>query len=352
MRVFWLVVSLVLSLTVTLGARAQEPVQWGEELVFHTFSIAAIDPSTGETGVAVTTRNACVGNGVPWVRVGVGAVATQARTRTEYGAELLDLLEQGMSAEEALKKALSADEDAANRQVGVIGLDGGSAQHTGDETNDWAGHRSGPNYVTQGNLLVGPEVLDAVAQSFESTEGSHRHLSDRLIEALAAGQAAGGDARKGRLQSAAVIVADPTPGRSRRLDKVTVNINVCEHPHPVAELRRIYDNISQTLGFRMLQMFSGRDVWQLKLVLHNLGYFRPDRDMGDRRDGDAFLYTKEVIDAVERFRAAEGLANSENGTPPGLVDAETVEHLWTALERTGKADEVRRQIRELTVIRR
>jgi uncharacterized Ntn-hydrolase superfamily protein len=348
MRVFGLVMSLIVS----LGARAQEPAQWGEELVFNTFSIAAIDPSTGETGVAVTTRNACVGNGVPWVRVGVGAVATQARTRTEYGSELLDLLEQGMSAEEALKKALSADEDAANRQVGVIGLAGGSAQHTGEETNDWAGGRSGPNYVTQGNLLVGPEVLDAVAQSFESTEGSHRHLSDRLIEALAAGQAAGGDARKGRLQSAAVIVADPTPGRSRRPDKVTVNINVCEHPHPVAELRRIYDNISQTLGFRTLQMFSGRDVWQLKLVLHALGHFRPDRDLGERRDRDAFLYTREVIDAVEKFRAAKGLANSDNGTPPGLVDAATVEHLWAALERTGKADEVREQIRELTIIRR
>jgi hypothetical protein len=150
---------LAAGLVLALGARAQEPAEWEGELVFHTFSIAAIDPSTGEVGVAVTTRNACVGNGVPWVRVGVGAVATQARTRTEYGAELLDFMEQGLSAEEALKKALSADDDAPHRQVGVIGLDGGSAQHTGEETNDWAGDRAGPNYVTQGNLLVGPEVL-------------------------------------------------------------------------------------------------------------------------------------------------------------------------------------------------
>jgi uncharacterized Ntn-hydrolase superfamily protein len=262
------------------------------------------------------------------------------------------LLEQGVSAEEALEKALSADDDAPNRQVGVIGLDGGSAQHTGEETNDWAGHRSGLNYVTQGNLLVGPEVLEAVAQSFESTEGGRRHLSDRLIEALAAGQAAGGDARKGRLQSAAVVVADPTPGRSRRPDKITVNINVCEHPQPVAELRRIYNRISETLGFRTLQMFAGRDVWQLKLILHALGYFRPNQDIGERNDRDAFLLTKEVVDAVEQFRGAEGLANSENGSPPGLVDAETVARLWAGLERTGKAAEVREQIRELTVIRR
>lgn len=335
-----------------LAARFQEPARWEEGLLFHTFSIAAIDPSTGESGVAVTTRNACVGNAVPWVRVGVGAVATQARTRPEYGPELLDLLEQGTSPEDALKEALSTDEEAAYRQVGVIGLDGASAQHTGEKTNAWAGERSGLHYVIQGNLLVGPEVLDAVARSFESSAGSRRHLADRLIDALAAGQAVGGDARKGRMQSAAVVVADPTPGRARRPDKITVNIHVCEHPHPVAELRRIYDTISETLGFRTLQQFTGRDVWQLKLILHELGYFRSDRDLTERNDPYAFRYTTEVVDAVERFRAAEGLATSERGSPPGLVDGETVERLWAALARSGKAEQVREQIRELTAVRR
>ncbi|NIV84485.1 MAG: DUF1028 domain-containing protein, partial [Gemmatimonadetes bacterium] len=141
----------------------QEPAAWAPDLHFATFSIAAIDPETGESGVAVTTRVPCVGNAVPWVRAGVGAVATQSWTRVEYGPELLDLLESGVPPEAALSQAVAADTLAARRQVGVIGLQGGSAAFTGDEALPWAGHRSGPNYVTQGNILVGPEVLEAVA---------------------------------------------------------------------------------------------------------------------------------------------------------------------------------------------
>ncbi len=329
----------------------QEPAEWGDDLVFHTFSIAAVDPATGESGVAVTTRVPCVGNGVPWVRAGVGAVATQSWTRVEYGPELLDMLAEGVNAEEALRMAVAADTLSARRQVGVIGLEGGSAAFTGDQAWPWAGHRSGPYYVTQGNILVGPEVLEAVAKSFESTEGSSRHLADRLIEAVAAGQRAGGDARKGRLQSAAVVVADPRSGRSRRPDGITVNINVCENPTPVAELRRIYDGISQTLGFRTLQQFAGRDVWQLKLILHELGYFRPEQDEL-QRDDDAFIFTQEIVEAVNGFREAEGLSTPSFGSPPGLVDAETVQLLWAALEREGKADAVRERIKELTAVRR
>ncbi|HVE78447.1 MAG TPA: DUF1028 domain-containing protein, partial [Gemmatimonadaceae bacterium] len=183
-------------------AGAQEPAAWSEPLTFHTFSIAAVDPRTGESGVAVTTRVPCVGNGVPWVRAGVGAVATQANTRTAYGAELLDAMARGTTPEQALREALARDTAAASRQVGVIALSGRGAQHTGTGTTGWAGHRAGRNFVTQGNLLVGPAVLDSVSAAFERTEGAPRHLADRLVEALAAGHAAGGDARKGRAQSA------------------------------------------------------------------------------------------------------------------------------------------------------
>jgi uncharacterized Ntn-hydrolase superfamily protein len=334
-----------------VAVSAQEPAAWGEGLRFSTFSIAAVDPATGESGVAVTTRVACVGNAVPHVRAGVGAVATQAFTRVEYGPELLDALARGVGPEAALRQALAADTAAAHRQVGVIALDGRSAQHTGAKTSPWAGHRAGKHFVTQGNLLVGPRVLEAVARSFESTEGSGRHLADRLIEALAAGQAAGGDARKGRAQSAAVVVADPRPGRSRRPDRVTADINVCEHPEPVAELRRVYNTISETLGFRTLQQQAGSDVWQLKLILHALGYFRPGaKEL--TRDATANLYTQEAVDAVDAFRRAEGLATFQMGTPPGLVDEDTVTRLWAALERSGRAEEVRRRIRELTAVRR
>ena len=126
-------------------ADSQEPAAWGAELTFHTFSIAAIDPETGEAGVAVSTRNPCVGNGVPWVRAGVGAVATQASTRTDYGDEILDMMAEGLNAEEALGRAIASDEQAANRQIGVIGLKGGTAQHTGTETRPWSGHTGGTN---------------------------------------------------------------------------------------------------------------------------------------------------------------------------------------------------------------
>lgn len=333
------------------AARAQLPAEWRDSLVFNTFSIAAIDPRTGEVGVAVTTRVACVGNGVPWVRAGVGAVATQANTRTEYGDELLDALAKGEEPQQALTRLLGSDSGATSRQVGVIGVDGRSAQHTGTRTSPWAGHRAGTNYVTQGNLLVGPEVVAAVARTFEASEGSPRHLADRLIEALAAGHAEGGDARKGRHQSAAVVVADARPGRARRRDGITANISVCEHPEPVGELRRIYETISQTLGYRTLQQFAGGDVWQLKVMLHALGLYRPGEATLARGD-DANTYTAEAVAAVDAFRAAERLSGPAAGSPAGLVDAQVVERLWAALARAGKADAVRRQLLDATAVRR
>lgn len=330
---------------------AQEPARWGEPLRFATFSIAAIDPATGETGVAVTTRVPCVGNAVPHVSAGVGAVATQAATRVEYGPELLSALAAGESPDAALRRLLGSDSLADRRQVGVIALNGSSAQHTGEGTTAWAGQRAGENYVTQGNLLVGPQVLAAVGASFEASRNANRHLADRLIEALAAGQAAGGDARKGRLQSAAVIVADPREGRSRRPDRVTADINVCEHPDPVAELRRIYDSISETLGYRTLQQFSGTDVWQLKLLLHAAGFYRAD-EAELRRNAEANDYGPDAVAAVDAFRASRQLAGPSLGSPPGLVDAETVARLWEAVEAAGRADEVRERIRALTAVRR
>jgi uncharacterized Ntn-hydrolase superfamily protein len=113
---------------------AQEPLGWTEPLRFSTFSVAAVDPRTGESGVAVTTRVACVGNAVPHVRAGVGAVATQAFTRVEYGPEILELLARGTAPEEALRRTLRGDTLADQRQVGVIALSGRSAQHTGERT--------------------------------------------------------------------------------------------------------------------------------------------------------------------------------------------------------------------------
>lgn len=337
------------ALMFSVPVEGQEPVGWGgEELIFHTFSIAAIDPATGESGVAVTTRNACVGNGVPWVRAGVGAVATQASTRTQYGYELMDLMGQGVSPREALARLLAEDENAQRRQIGVIGLDGLSAQHSGESNSSWAGGRSGPTYVAQGNTLFGPEVIEAVARTFEASEGTHRNLADRLIEALNAGHVLGGDARHGETQSAAVIVADPRPGMARRDDGLTVQINVCEHPNPLGEMRRIYNTITETLGFRELEQETGRDVLQLKMMLHALGYFRSDASEYPGEDPDRSLYTSEAVAAVDSFREAQGWRT----TVPGYVNAATVGRLWSQLEAAGMADTLRERLLEIQRIRR
>src|SRR5262249_15341983 len=148
-------------------------------------------------------------------------------------------------------------------------------------------------------VLVGPQVLEAVAKSFEASEGTNRHLADRLIDAIAAGHTLGGDQRHGLRQSAAVIVADSRPGMSRRTDGVTANISVCENPEPVAEMRRIYDAISQTLGFRTLQQFSGGDVAQLKIMLHALDFYKKGQASIDTRGRDANVYDNETIAAVD-----------------------------------------------------
>ncbi len=334
---------------------AQDPVAWGgPELEFHTFSIVAIDPRTGESGVAVTTRRPCVGNAVPWVRPGIGAVATQGGTRLEYGNDLLDLLAQGIVPQEAMDRVVQADEGRERRQVGVIDMQGRSAQWTGsgqygsEAQGDWVAERSGATYAVQGNSLVSTEVVDLVVGAFEASEGSARHLADRLIEALNAGQMLGGDGRHGDTQSAAVLVADPRPGRSRRPDGVTVDINVCENPEPVREVRRIYDTISETLGFRTLRQFAGGDVLQLKVILHALGYLGTEGMPLPLDTPDADVFGPDAMEAVNRFRADQGWQTAVSG----FVDQRTIARLWSRLEEVGREEEVREALLEIARVSR
>jgi uncharacterized Ntn-hydrolase superfamily protein len=344
------------AVTLLLGgsAAAQEPVAWGADLEFHTFSIVAIDPRTGESGVAVTTRRPCVGNAVPWVRPGVGAVATQGGTRLEYGNDLLDLLEQGVVPQEAMDRVVTADEGRERRQVGVIDMQGRTAQWTGsgqygsEDQGDWVSERVGRNYAVQGNSLVSVEVVDRVAETFEASDGANRHLADRLVEALYAGQIVGGDGRHGETQSAAVLVADPRPGMSRRPDGVTADINVCEHPTPVLEVRRIYDTISETVGFRELRQFVGRDVIQLKVMLHALGYFAADDAELDLDLPDVDVYGLDAMAAVDRFRAEQGWQTNM----PGYVDGRAVARMWVLLDGAGRGDEVRARLLEIARVMR
>jgi uncharacterized Ntn-hydrolase superfamily protein len=204
--------------------------------VLGTYSIVAADPEAGELGCAVQSRAFTVGALVPWVRAGVGAAATQAFTLSASGPRILDAVAQGREPGEALRNVVEGDEHGARRQYGVVTADGRGAGYTGAECEDWAGDRQGDFYAAQGNILAGPEVLDAMAQSFETSAGNP--LADRLMDALDAAEEAGGD-RRGK-QSAALVVERTGAAETSRvgLDRV-VDLRVDDHVEPLQELRRL-----------------------------------------------------------------------------------------------------------------
>jgi uncharacterized Ntn-hydrolase superfamily protein len=198
-----------------------------------TFSIIARDPENNLFGVAVSTAVPCVGAMVPHVKAGVGAIATQSYTNIRLGVDGLRLLEQGRSPEEALTSLLAEDEQPGLRQAAAIDGQGQVFVHSGENCVDWFGHRTGNNYSVQGNMLVGKDTVDAMAASFESSKG---HLSSRLLKALEAGQAAGGD-KRGR-ESAALVVA---PFGDDPLARIDIRVDL--HDDPVVELRRIFNTM-------------------------------------------------------------------------------------------------------------
>ena len=305
------------------------PVNANNDPQYSTFSLCAIDPATKQSGAAVTTRVPFVGRAVPHVRAGIGAVCTQASTMVEFGPRGLDLLEKGTAPADALRQLIESDQQRESRQVGIIDMQGRAAAHTGKNNNAWAGSKQGLNYTVQANIMVGPEVIEAVAASFESTEGTGMPLAERMILALEAGQAKGGDKRWGLLQSAAIKVADPNvPGRGG--DHIAVAIEVGEHPTPVAEMKRIYLTTARRLGYREFSRVEGADVLELKRMLHALGYFRPT--LTAFPEGNAArelnVFDAEAIAAVDKFRSENGMAYQ--GNPPGLVDARFIEALRAA----------------------
>lgn len=353
MRILWLLLFLLCG----LPGFASDGVPLAPDGTPHyaTFSIAAIDPETGESAVAVTTRVPFVGRAVPWVRAGVGAVATQAWTVVEYGTRGLDLLEKGVAPAEALEQLLADDVGRERRQIGLIDMKGRTAAHTGTGTGAWAGSRQGKNYTIQGNILVGPEVVDAVAEHLDSTAGTKMPLAERLILAMEAGHEMGGDRRWGLFQSAAIRVADPNdPGRGG--DHLSVSIDVGEHENPIAEMKRIYYRTQRRLGWRAFSEIRGNDVVELKRMLHALGHWRPEmkdfpeapefeadpalarsdpaahqekidayRKLAREYDDKFGAYDDEAMDAVDRFRKAEEM--EYEGNPKGLVDERFVQRL-------------------------
>ena len=205
------------------------------EPVVATYSIAACDLEAGQWGVATQSKFLAVGSIVPWAAPGAGAVATQALANPRYGPDRLALLAQGLSSTDVVARLTEADDGRAERQVGVVDGRGGSATYTGSECLDWAGGLTGPGFAVQGNILVGEETVAALATTFTAGEG--RPLAERLLECLAAAQAAGGD-RRGQ-QSAALLVVERNGGYGGLSDTL-VDLRVDDHEQPVAELARIY----------------------------------------------------------------------------------------------------------------
>ncbi len=209
-----------------------------------TFSIVAADVGSGDAGVAVASKFPSVGAVVPWARAGAGAVATQSWANTAFGPEGLHLMGSGLSARTTLDRLLAADEGREKRQVGLIDARGHAVTFTGAECMTWAGGVTGEGFACQGNILAGEQVVGAMAEAFARAEGD---LVDRLLSALVAGDAAGGD-RRGR-QSAALLVVREAGGYEGGNDRY-VDVRVDDHPAAVSELARVFDVYDRELLVR------------------------------------------------------------------------------------------------------
>lgn len=200
-----------------------------------TFSIVAYDSVTQELGVAVQSKYFSVGTAVPWAEAEIGAVATQATVNMSLGKQALAMLGSGLSAEETLRALAAADSLWDSRQVGIVDARGRVVNWTGKRCLDWAGGVVGPGFACQGNILAGPAVVEGMARAYRETEGE---LAERLIAALTAGQAAGGD-KRGQ-QSAALIVVRPSAAHPEFRERY-VDLHVEDHKTPIAELRRLWE---------------------------------------------------------------------------------------------------------------
>jgi uncharacterized Ntn-hydrolase superfamily protein len=262
-----------------------------------TYSIAACDLDAGQWGVATQSKFLAVGSVVPWAEPHVGAVATQALANPRYGPEGLALLREGLTAEEVVARLTDADDDRRHRQLGVVDATGGSATFTGADCHDWAGGLTGPGFAAQGNILVSDATVAALAATFTATHG--RPLGERLLECLAAAQAAGGD-KRGQ-QSAALLVVEKDGGYGALSDTL-VDLRVDDHEQPVTELARLY-GIHQALFGKTprAQWIDVDDALRTELQerLARLGY---DGELDTAFDAWAGTENlEERVDGVERI---------------------------------------------------
>lgn len=236
-----------------------------------TFSIVAFDPATGDLGVAVASKFPNVRGVIPFAKAGVGAVATQSFCNTAYATQGFALLENGATPAQAVEILTANDPDRASRQLGIVDAQGRSATFTGSGCFDWCGGLIGPNYAAQGNVIQGEQVVQALVATLHATTGT---LADRLLAALAAGQAAGGD-RRGQ-QSAALLVVRKNGGYGANNDSY-VDISIPDHSQPIAELQRVYALYGLTY-FRSkpenLLPIDGILATELQTLLHERGFYK------------------------------------------------------------------------------
>ena len=262
-----------------------------------TYSIVACDLEAGQWGVGVQSKFLAVGSVVPWAEAHVGAVATQAWANPRYGPQGLELLRQGMSAQEVVDQLTSADEGRDHRQLGVVDAEGRAATYTGKECLNWAGGRTGECYAAQGNILVSAETVDALAETFERSAG--RPLAERLIDCLAAAQAAGGDSRGQQSSALRVVQRD---GGYAGMSDVVVELRVEDHELPIEELRRIYKLHDEIFGSTPREEWLDVDeelASELRKRLAKLGFDGELEDAFTRWTGKENL--EERVDGIEQI---------------------------------------------------
>jgi uncharacterized Ntn-hydrolase superfamily protein len=264
--------------------------------IVDTFSIVAFDPETDALGVAVQSKFLAVGTIVPWARAGVGAVATQAMANYNYGPRGLDLMSRGNTAAETVEALISADDEREHRQLGVVDAEGRAATFTGSECFEWAGGATGNHYAAQGNILVGGETVEAMANTFENTTGD---LAGRLLAALDAGQEAGGDSR-GK-QSAALLVVREGGGYGGDNDRL-LDLRVDDHPDPIRELIRLRGLHTLYFGETRPEdvvAVDGDVKVEVESALRRLGYFEAGAD------DEALLDSLSAFIRTENFEERE-----------------------------------------------
>ena len=272
-----------------------------------TYSIVARSPETGELGVAIQSHFFGSGRFCPWVESGTGAVVTQAMAEFSYGPLALDLLRGGKSPEDTLKALTAADPGAATRQVAVIDAGGVVAVHTGERCIEAAGHHAGDGYSVQANMMRDPGVPEAMGEAYESSEGEP--FAARLLAALDAGEAAGGDIR-GRQSAGMVVAAADAPPLRRTLD-----LRVDDHPEPLVELRRHLD---------MHRAYEGADDAEARAAMGTNPELRFWRALGFARAGQLEVARRELSGLGDEW--AELLRRLP---PAGIADQQMVDDLLT-----------------------